>query len=147
MDTKLLDESAKDVYNALVKPIQTLQKDFEEKLKGVYKRIETRGWFQMSDLHRIYLINEFPGTCFVESNDEKRFFLAKILFDWNKFDKYSPGKRTKEFIEFDFTDKESGKPNSFKKIPIKVLKNKLFIQSLRDWLNDGTSIPWEKWVK
>lgn len=144
-----LDTSAKQVYKALIGPIMMLAKILREKLKGTYGKFEVDGWIKLEDIHRIYLINEFPGHCRIASKDteQKRIIVISNRFNWGKWGNQSL--ESKNSLEIDLTDK-ANMPNHTYKVAIKRLDDPNFIQGLKDWLQgikNHKELPWKTWEK
>lgn len=143
-----LDASAKEVHKALIGPIMMLAKILRSKFKGTYGSFEVNGWIELKDMHRLYLMNEFPGHCRIASKGtQKRIIAVLIKFNWAKWDKQFPESKTA--LEIDLTDRDH-MPNHTYKVAIGRLNDPNFIQGLKDWLGgikDHDELPWKTWEK
>jgi hypothetical protein len=145
MKTSDLNRSAKEVHEALVGPAIMLTNIFKEKLKGAYRICQTTGWKDMEDLHRVYLINEFPGACHIRSKDWNRHITVSIKYNWDKWDKTMLHENPpQDILEFNVYDETRYPKNLFSKIKFKRLDDPNFINDVKEWLL-GNKISWEKW--
>ncbi len=144
-----LNQSAKRALEALLRPTQILNGILRNKLRGSYKTCKVGGWKHLKDVHRIHLINEFPGICYIESKEKEweRRIVVSIKYNWYKLNKTIKEIKVDQHLEFNIIDKKN-LPNQFRRIHLKTLENPEFIQTLRDFL-DGKKeiweISWEKW--
>jgi len=144
MNTTDLNKSARKVQKALIEPISTLTKILRKKLRGAYGECHMGGWKHMEDIHRVHLINEFPGCCYVRSKNLLRYIFITIKFDWSKWDTTIQLQNDKDLLEFNIYDDTKSPRNHFDKIKFEKLNNPNFIKDIKKWMN-GENIEWKKW--